>query len=140
MSKSPEQKAIEKIVKVLVDDSTLAGYVAGRVYASHISTIQDPAYPAISVYLASSRSVFSAPGMVEMSLQIDCWLPAKTHDMNDVLNVHKQIRALLDRAMLSDTRIGVVIAKCNEINGGPLMYEEDTDLFHYPVEYSVTAA
>jgi hypothetical protein len=134
-----EEKVIQKVVDLLSANATINGYVSSRVYASHISSIAKPTFPCLSVHLALSKSEFSPYGIVNVTLQIDTWLPASQNNMNDVLNIHEAIRSELYREVLSDTTLGLIVMQSNEINGGPLLYEEDEDLFHYPVIYFMVA-
>lgn len=133
-----EEKTIEKVRALLIADTTLDGYVNTRVYASHISSISEPVYPAISLHLLSSAVRFSSVEVVDLELQIDAWLPAEDYDGSDVLAVHERIRVLLHRQSIRDTTIGLNSANVIEILNGPMMHEDDTNLFHYPTRYRIT--
>lgn len=134
---TPEYKVIEKIRNLLTADTTLDGYFKKRVYASHISSVAEPVYPALSIFLLGSRSLFATPGMVEVRLQLDAWLLASTNNMDDIMTIQARIRAILQRANLTDSTVGVKVATCTEVNSGPLIYEQDTDLYHYPTEFLI---
>lgn len=133
--KSAEQKLIEKIIDVLVSDATVLAKTEGRVYASHISTVQDPSFPAISIHIEEGTPRFECSELVDISFQIDGWFPRKTTDMSEVMEINQVIRGLLNRANLTDTTIGVKVMQIIEESSGPLMHESDTDLFHYPKRY-----
>lgn len=139
MPNTPEERVIEKIRNLLIADATVINYTQQRVYASHISSIKEPKYPAVSIHLLFSKNVFSNPEYVEMTLQIDSWFPATKYDLADVMTLHRKIRDNIHRMNLTDTTIGVKVAQSIEILSGPLMHEEDTDLFHYPTQYQIVA-
>lgn len=139
-NQTAEEKLIRKIVNVLRADSVILNYTSGRIYSSHVSTIQSPEFPAISIFLLNSRALFSPPNAVDISVQIDSWLPGKNFDMTDVLNLHRRLRANLQRQNLTDSSLSLIVSQCIEQNAGPLMYEEDTNLYHYPVSYTVRAS
>lgn len=137
---TPEEKVIEKIRNTLMADSTIDGYVEKRIYASHISSISQSKYPAISLFLLPSQKYFALRGYVNVNIQIDIWLPAGDYDTSDLLAIQERIRALLDRQNLTDTTIDVDVAQSVELESGPFMYEEDTSLLHYPSRYNMVAA
>lgn len=137
---TPEEKVIEKLRKVLLADSTIIGYTKTRIYASHISSISEPKYPAISFHLLNSVEDISIKDYVSMSIQIDCWFQDSQYNMTDILTVHRRLRALLHRQNLTDTTISVKVASISEISAGPLMHEEENNLLHYPVRYGIIAS
>ncbi len=135
-----EEKVIRKIVNLLRADSVINNYMSGRVYASHISTIKEPTFPAISLFLLYSTAQFSPPNQVEMTIQIDAWLPQKDYQQTDVLTIHRKLREVLHRQNLTDKTFSLIVSECIEKNAGPLMFEEDTAIYHYPVSYLVRAS
>lgn len=134
---TPEEKVIEKIRKILIADSTIFGYVKNRVYLAHISSIAEPLYPAMSIHLLSADTEFSAPDIVLVAVQIDAWLPSNQYDGADVLTVARRVRALLHRKDLIDSTIGLDSGEMVERSSGPMMYEQDAFLYHYPQRYTV---
>ena len=135
----PEQKVFEKIRRLLIDDSIIAGYIADRVYTVHISNIVKPGYPAISLFLIDCNPWFNVPVMSEISLQLDLWFSSLTHTMDDVLVCVERIRALLNIQSIVDSGIDLVIHQIIETGTGGMMYEEDTKLHHLPMRYSIIA-
>ena len=134
-----EEKVLEKIRKVLVADTTLKGYVCARVYASHISSIDEPKYPAISMHMFPSAEDFSASDYIRMIVQLDIWAHGTTHTQSDMYAMLERLRALLHRTNLNDTTIGLVVAESIEIPGSPLLRDPETDLLHLPTRYRVVA-
>lgn len=137
---SVEEKIIQKIRKVLIEDSTIAGYVNSRVYATHISSINEPIYPAISIHLLLSNPIFAAPGMVTVSLQIDIWLPGAVFTTSDLFTIQNKIKSLLHRQNLTDSVVALKSATSEQVAAGPVLYEEDTKLMHFPIEYRMVAS
>ncbi|QGH73025.1 MAG: protein of unknown function DUF3168 [Siphoviridae sp. ctCJE6] len=135
-----EERVIQKVRDLLIADDVIENYTGKRVYASHISSIEEPKYPAISIFLLFSNAVFAVPGMTRITLQIDTWFLSTEHDLADVLTVHGKIKDALHRQNLIDSTIGIKVAQCIEVNAGPLLFESDTQLFHYPAEYSIVAS
>jgi hypothetical protein len=129
---APEDKLVSKIVSILEADTIIAGYVAGRIYSSHISSIQEPVFPAISIFTLSVKPRFEAPESVSVSFQIDAWMPFSKYTNMDISALSRRIRVLLHRANLSDSTIPLIVGQCVGPTAGPLMYEEDTDLLHFP--------
>lgn len=131
-----EEKLIEKIRKVLIADSVIDNYFNTRVYASHISSIEEVVYPAISLHLLRSDPHFSNPEIFFISIQIDVWIQKDNYNMKDVLDVCKAIRNNLHRQRLIDTTISLSIGQSVQESAGPLIYEEETSLYHFPLIYS----
>lgn len=136
MSASIELKLLEKIRKVLIADATIKGYVSDRVYASHISSINDPVYPAISETIISSPPRTEVLGMADITVQVDLWFKASESEIDTVLECAKRVRDLLHLQELTDSDIGITVGKVRETSAGPMLHEEDTGLYHWPVRYT----
>lgn len=134
-----EEKILEKIRKILYSDTEIDNYIKKRVYASHISSIAEPKYPAISLHLLSSRTDFNIRDFVFIELQIDVWMQGHKYTSIDCYNILKRIRSFLDRQNLNDSDVGIITAKCLEENIGNIIYEEDDQLLHLPIIYSIVA-
>jgi hypothetical protein len=134
-----EAKVFEKIRKVLIADDTVKGYVADRVYTAHISTITNPKFPAISLFLLPGRARPDVITMVEMNFQLDAWFPSDKWTIDDLMTCYTQIRALLHRQPLSDTEIGVKVMVIEEMGIGPVMFDQDINGHHLPVRYKTLA-
>lgn len=133
-----EEKVIASVRKILIADSQLAALVQTNVYASHISSIQKPVYPAVSLHPLPGLASFDAFGYVNVNLQIDGWFPTQLNDLSNVLNLQERIRALLHRQTITDRTIPIV-GNGYEKTVGPTMVEEDTKLIHLPVIYTFMA-
>jgi len=135
----PEEKLFEKIRRVLIDDSTIKGYVQDRVYAAHVSTINNPVYPCISLHLIDAAPRFSVPDASNIRVQIDLWFPSKDYIVDDLKSCFERVRALLNRQNLSDTSLSLKVGQIYEEGMAPVMFEEDTQLYHLPARYSAVA-
>lgn len=135
-----EEKVLTKIRNVLISDSTLNNYFEKRVYASHVSTIQNPIYPSVSLHLLSSNVNFANRTYVSLTIQIDAWFPFGLYNNTEIFTVLERIRTLLDRQNLTDSTLNLKVGKCVEQSSGPIMIEEETKLIHYPSIYQVVAS
>lgn len=135
-----DQKVIQKIIDVLSADSVVKSYCRGRIYASHISSVERPVYPAISLHLISRNSLFSVGNMVEVNIQIDAWLSSRVHSAEDVFAIQERFTALLQRANLSDLSLSLIVGQVFEVSSGPYLFEADTELLHLPARYQVVAS
>ena len=134
-----EEKVFEKLRKVLIADATINGYVQGRVYLSHPSSIKEPQYPAISLFLVQSTPDVSVITQAAMEIQIDVWLDGNRQTGEDILIIKRRLRELLHRQDLSDTDLDLKVMQSLGGITGPMMYEDDTDLLHLPARYNITA-
>lgn len=136
----PEEKVFQKIREILVADATINGYVEGRVYLDHPSTIAEPVYPAISFFFVQTAAGVSVITQASMEIQIDVWLDSNRYTNEDLLIIQRRIRALLHRQNLSDSSIdNLIVQQILEALVGPVMYEQDTNLLHLPLRYNVVA-
>ncbi len=136
----PEEKVFEKLRKVLIADDIINGYIESRVYLDHPSTIKEPKYPAISFSLVQASAGVSVITQSAMEIQIDVWLDSNKYTKEDLLTIQGRIRALLHRQNLSDATIdNLITQQILEALVGPVMYEQDTNLLHLPLRYSVVA-
>lgn len=135
-----EERVIAKLRKVLIADSVIDGFVKKRVYGSHVSNVNEPKYPAISLHLLPGTRAFSERGFVNVNVQIDVWLLSTENDQGDMFTVIDRVRTLLDRANLIDSSIPIKVAMCVETNSGQMMSDPDTRLTHYPLIYQVVAS
>lgn len=134
-----EEKVISSVRNILLADSAINSVVGTNIYASHISSIIKPAYPAISLFLLSSTgAAFDARGYVSVNLQIDVWFPTQQYDSTAILNMQDRIRSLLDRQSINNATIPVSGSGW-EKRIGPLMVEADVELIHLPVIYTFMA-
>lgn len=135
-----EEKVLSKVRRILINDASLSAIISTNVYASHISSIDKPVYPAISLFvLSGGGAIFEANGFVNVNLQIDTWLPRALFNTSDILKAQDRIRSLLHRQSLADKTIPVAGFGVEQ-HVGPVMVEGDTKLIHLPLIYKFTAA
>lgn len=135
-----EEKVLTKIRSILIADSTLNNYFEKRIYASHVSTVQNPVFPSISLHLISSNVSFANRTFVTIILQIDAWFPFGLFNNTEILTVLERVRTLLDRQNLTDSTLSLKVGRCTEQSSGPIMIEDETKLIHYPNIYQVVAS
>lgn len=134
-----EEKVIQRMIEILSSDATIKGFVKGRISASHPATVKEPDFPCITIFMLASVADFSPPNQIRMKVQLDCWLPVSQFTTNDVFDIHERLRALLHRAIMTSPSLPLIVSEFIEESAGPMMYEEDTDIYHYPIIYSVVA-
>jgi len=133
-----EEKIFEKIRAVLIADSVLNGYTNKRVYCSHISTITNAEYPAISLHLINSVLRTNVPTMADIIIQHDIWIPSKNYTSKDIFICAGRVRALLHGQFLTDSILDLKVFKFFESNDSKnlqIMFEPDTQLYHLPMIY-----
>lgn len=133
-----EEKVIASVRAILIADSTINGMVQTNVYASHISSITKPVYPAISLHPLAGLADFDAMSMVTVNLQIDGWFPTQQFDRSSIEKLQDRLRTLLHRQTISNPSIPVS-GNGWEKSIGPIIVEDDTELIHLPVIYTFMA-
>lgn len=134
-----EAKMIEKIRNTLKADATIKGFVQDRVYASHISSVVRPEYPAISITLLPGQARTNIPEMINMVLQIDLWFPTDGYTSDQVCECYDRVRTLLHRQPLSDSAIGIKVQQFIESAVGPLLFDEASSCLHLPARFNAVA-
>lgn len=139
---TPEAKITEKIRKLVISDATLIGKGFGSksVYASHISSIVQPNNPCLSIFILSSSVNFPLDTVIKIRLQIDAWFASDRFTTADIFECMERLRALLNQQNLTDTDLDLLSYSSREIENGPLLYEEDTQLFHLPSIYEMVVS
>ena len=132
------EKVIEKLRKDLIADGTVKGSVSTRVYDSHISTITEPEYPCISLHILNDTERIHG-GVHDCRVQVDLWFDSTVNNINDLLAIYHRVRTVLHKENLTDSDIGIIIGQSLEAVSGPVMFEQDTRLYHYPSIYEVVA-
>lgn len=136
-------KLFQKIIKKLKTVSDVTKYVGSgnnaRIYPSHISTIQDVQYPAISVHAFSSPGkAITEGGMEIIDIQIDFWFSHVGENANtwdDLMECHAAVLNELHNNSGFDTSISANIFQIKNMSQGPQMLEPDTRLMHFPTRY-----
>ena len=139
MSGSIILDVFEVIRKTLLANSDVVAYLKDHMHVSHITTVDNPVYPALSMTLLPASPDFAVPTMESMSIQLDLWFKSADYSWDDVFQCHADIKSALHRQRLSDTDIGITIGQIYESLTGPQMYEQDTGLMHLPIRYEVVA-
>ena len=132
-----EDKVLAKIRRLFIDDTTIAGYIKDRAHASHISSIAEPVFPAISLFRMNSRAWHNAPLVVDMFLQIDFWFQSPDHNPEDVGACHAAARTLLNVQQLTDSNVTFLLIEETDVPG--MTSEQETKLYHLPARYRIVA-
>ncbi len=132
-----EQKVIAKIRSLFIADSTISGYVQDRFYSSHISSIQEPVYPAVSLFRMSGKAWFNVPVVSDMMIQIDFWFQAADNNPDDIQACVEAARDILNVQSITDSTI--TFMSIVEVDVPGLGFEQDIKVYHQPMIYRVAA-
>lgn len=141
---SVHQKVVQKLIAMLSAVSDVTQYVpAAQMSLAHISTLQDPVFPAITFHVMPGlgKSV-SDGGLQRMNIQMDLWFKARGANSltwDDVFTCYQACLNTLHRSGGNDPVIGVKIIEITNVQEGPMMWEEDTSLMHWPSKFRVLA-
>lgn len=133
-------KTVEKIISILSAQSDISSVVSTRIYGSHLSTIQNPTHPSISMHMLDGSRFVDKAGIETFLLQLDIWMNAAGADpkvWDDVM----QLAADIDAALHGNSFVAAAVRllKVSNAGQGPMMYEPDGDLLHLPTRWSVQA-
>ena len=127
---TPEKKILEILRKALVENAAVQAYVGDRVYAQHISTMENPTYPAISFFILISKPGAYVP-LSRMVVQIDFWF--KDGPVDVMMECREAVRTVLHNNPTLDSSIKCIL----EEDVGPMLYEQETQVYHLPMRYNI---
>jgi hypothetical protein len=141
MSQSVENRIFAKIRSTLIANTTVQKYVGSRVYAEHVSTVEKPIYPCISLHPLITRQSDQIPDMISpLIVQIDYWFQIENYTLDDLMECVAAVRTLLHRQNVSLSDSNLTIQQIVQTDAGPMMIEQDTHLRHYPSRFKVVAS
>lgn len=131
MALSVEGKMVVRIRDILRANAALRAVYDDRIYDSHISTIYQPAWPAISLtVLNSSPSAYLVP-QVQALVQVDLWHQEHPGVKEDIYTQWNIVRGLIHLPQAGyDAASGLTLTEMREVDSGAIMFETDTNLWH----------
>lgn len=141
MATSVVQQVVKKLIAVLTAVTAINTPTGGRIYGAHIATIQQPAFPAISMHILDGARLVDGAFNEVFVLQIDLWFKTVGKDAatwDDVLAVWAEVLSALHSNSFFDA--SVKITKINNVGQGPMLHEADTNLLHYPGRFQIMAS
>lgn len=142
---SIHQKVTKKIIALLRASSDVTNYVpSGQIYGSHIATLSDAVYPAISIHIGPGLGKStSEAGIIRMNLQIDLWFGSRgknAYVWDDVFTCYQAVLDALHRNGGYDASISARIIEITNVSEGPKMFEQEPGLMHWPARFKVAAS
>jgi hypothetical protein len=139
-------RVVQKMIALLKAESTVTKYTGSgadaRIYGAHISTIQDPVFPAVSIHLLASPGRDVSGGWLDtLEFQIEPWLYAvgkNSSPVDDAVECYEGIVTALHRSGAWDNTIGIKIHEITEIGRAPIVVDPD-GLRHIPGRFRVRA-
>ena len=133
------KRVLEKIRRVLTDTPAVRDVVQRRVYTKHISQVDDPIYPAISLYVLTNNLNNSVQEAVQLSVQIDLWLQSGRKTAVNIMDLAEDVNKVLNRQDLTDKNLEIAVASIFQLDAGPVMTDPESNLLHVPLIYRVDA-
>lgn len=128
----PDEKILEILRNALVNNASIQGYVSDRVYAQHISSVDNPVYPAISFFLLTESPVARTLPLFKMIIQIDLWFPS-SRPVDEMMACKGIVYDILNGNALLDPSLKSI----TEVVTGPVLFEQESQIFHLPVQYEI---
>ena len=131
MALSVEGKMIVRMRNILRANSAIVAVYDDRIYDSHVSTIYNPTWPAISMTLLNSAPVPYLVPAVDASFQVDLWHQERPGVKQDIYTQWNIVRGLLHLPQAGyDAASGLTLMEMREQESGAMMFETDTNLWH----------
>lgn len=141
---SVEARLVQKLIAVIKAIADVSKYVGTRVYGSHLSTIQDRVFPAVSIHiLPSGEADIDGYGGERPRLQVDLWFNGtgrNAYTWDDVVECAQAIKNALHREVLTDNTIGIKVVESTLEEKGPQMIEDGGKVLHMPLRFRFRAA
>ena len=133
------KRVLEKIRRVLTDTPAVRDVVQRRVYTKHISQVDDPIYPAISLYILTNNADFAIRESVIVNVQVDIWLKAGRKTTVNVFELAEEVNKVLHHQDLTDANLEIAISSIIQIDAGPELLLPESNLRTVPLIYQVAA-
>ncbi len=135
---SVEGKMVWRIRNLLKADATIADAFGDRIYDSHISTIYQPAYPAISIQLMTSEPRDELTPEIRAIFQIDVWVKEEAAGKRDLYDYQAAIRKVMHRPLCNyDSVTGLTLMFLDEMDSGPLLFDAAANLWYMGKRYEM---
>lgn len=125
------RELVKRIRTLLATNADVTKYVGTRIYATHVATIQDPVWPAISIHLTDGSKGVDGPFMDDFLFIMDFWFDAvgkDHHTWDDVFECFSAVKTTIHRNGGYNSAIKIYAIEC--IGEGPMNYEPDTHILH----------
>lgn len=141
MASSTLQLTVQRIIAVLSAVSSITNVVGTRIYGSYLSTVQQAAFPAISIHLIEGSRRVDQGGHEVFLMQIDIWMKAEgavPPTWDDVATLWADVLEAL-HAVGGIQSSTLRLLRLTNIGQGPQLYESDTSVLHLPTRWQVRA-
>ena len=142
---SVEVGVIQKIIAMLKTNASITKYTGqDRIYGSHIATIVDAVFPAVSIHMMPMPGRETSGAFDDhVILQIEPWMWGRTAKVecnvwDDILECHGAIVDTLHRMGGWDNSIGIKILEITNLSKGPQL-TDDRGAMHFPSLWRVRA-
>ena len=141
MASSTLQLTVQRIIAILGAVGSISAVVGTRIYGSHLATVQQAQFPAISIHLIEGSRRVDQGGHEVFLMQIDIWFKAEGANpptWDDVATLWADVlEALHAEGNLEGSTLRFF--RLTNIGQGPQLYEADTSVLHLPTRWNVRA-
>ena len=138
-------KLFKHIMSLLQSDPYLKRMTDGRIYPQHISTLENPSFPAITVGRTGHGADTGIHQINYVTLQIDVWSKKSLSEIWRIYADHDTTnnRPVGIRALLSQKTFDfpeVLVHLCHESDVYDDLYEPWSKTWHLAAEYNLSVA
>ena len=138
-------KLLKYVVQSLQEDPYLKRMVGGRIYPQHISTIENPSFPAVTIGRRGQGADTGIQQINHIELQIDVWSKKSVIELWRIYSDHdvKYNRPVGVRSLLSQKTFDfpeVIVHLCIEDNVTDDLYEPWSKTWHLAALYRLSIA
>ena len=140
-----------RIVKYLQADPYLASLLSGRIYPQHISTIENPIYPCVTISRQGAGPDSGFAALDKANLYVDVWSKVGVPDLYSIYASKDPVtfKMLGIRALLSCGKSGepkgfdfpeATVNLCREVYLVDNLWDSKTRSFHLAARYELQVA
>lgn len=107
-----------------LSEANLIAIIEDRAYPQHISEIQGPTFPCLTLYTLADPVDFSLDTVVNGVYQMDGWAYVR----QAAKNIQAVLEGMFQRENWSDDKVRILQSFMT--NRGNVMFEPDTNLYH----------
>ena len=138
-------KIFKHVVQVLQNDPYLKRMTGGRIYPQHISNLDNPEFPAVTISRIGQGADTSIHQINYVTLQIDVWSKKSIAELwriyadHDVTNNRPVgVRSLLSQQTFNFPE--AIVHLCQESDVSDDLYEPWSKTYHLAAEYNLSVA
>lgn len=128
---------LELLRNTIIADATISARVGTNVYPQHVSSVDKPVFPCVTMHVVANTPTVEIPTMRFIIVQFDVWFESDKDQTSDLAVAHEQLGTLFHRTNLKNAN--VKIKNIVQRFDGPQIRDPDGRRWHFPSRFDMHA-